>query len=267
VTPVNDPPVARPDKASTPLNTPITLHVTSNDSDPEGDSLTVTVGTQPLHGTVTCGGSTGSCTYTPAAGFTGTDSYTYTVRDGHGGTATATVTITVPNGAPTANPDTIAVLSGTPAVIPVLGNDTDPNGDPLTVISHTNPSHGTVTCTPAGAATVCTYTATPGYTGPDTFTYTVSDGHGNTSTTTVSTTVTNPSDSGNGGGGNGIGGGSGGGGTGSGGGGTGGSGGGGKGGGLPFTGADTQSQSGWALGMLGFGLVLLLAGRKRRTIA
>ena len=50
----------------------------------------------------------------------------------------------------------------------VLANDTDPNGDTLTVTSFTQAAHGTVSCLPSG---LCTYTPT-GLLGPDSFTYT-----------------------------------------------------------------------------------------------
>ena len=69
----------------------------------------------------------------------------------------------------------------------MLANDTDVDGDTLTVTGSTNGAHGTVTCTTAG---VCTYTPAANYNGPDCFTYTVSDGHGGTATGTVSVTVT-----------------------------------------------------------------------------
>ena len=69
----------------------------------------------------------------------------------------------------------------------MLANDTDPNGDTLTVTGKTNGAHGTVSCTTAG---VCTYTPAADYHGPDTFTYTISDGNGGTDTATVTVTVT-----------------------------------------------------------------------------
>jgi hypothetical protein len=69
------------------------VDVLTNDSDADGDTLTVSANSQGAHGTVTC--AAGSCTYTPAAGFSGSDSFTYTVSDGNGGTDTATVNVTV----------------------------------------------------------------------------------------------------------------------------------------------------------------------------
>jgi uncharacterized repeat protein (TIGR01451 family) len=93
VTNANDPPIAVDDNATTPADTPVTIDVLNNDSDPDGDTLTVASVTQGAHGSVINNG--GDVTYTLATGFTGTDSFTYTISDGKGGTDTATVTVTV----------------------------------------------------------------------------------------------------------------------------------------------------------------------------
>jgi len=93
VTNVNDPPVAVADNATTPENTPVTIDVLNNDSDIDGDTLTVDSVTQGTNGSVTNNGS--NVTYSPTLGFNGTDSFTYTISDGNGGTDTATVTVTV----------------------------------------------------------------------------------------------------------------------------------------------------------------------------
>jgi VCBS repeat-containing protein len=93
VTNVNDPPVAVADNATTPEDTPVTIDVLNNDSDIDGDTLTVDSVTHGINGSVTNNG--GNVTYTPAPGFNGTDSFTYTISDGNGGTDTATVTVTI----------------------------------------------------------------------------------------------------------------------------------------------------------------------------
>jgi len=93
------PPVAVDDSATTNQNTPVPIVVLANDSDPDGDPLTVTAFTKGAHGTVTF--SDNVATYTPSTGFGGTDSFTYTISDGHGATASATVTVRV-NQAPVA---------------------------------------------------------------------------------------------------------------------------------------------------------------------
>jgi uncharacterized protein len=92
---VNDAPVAVNDSATVSKNGSGVIFILANDSDVEGDTLTVTSFTQPAHGTVTYSTKNKNFRYTPTRGFTGTDTFTYTISDGHGGTATATVTITV----------------------------------------------------------------------------------------------------------------------------------------------------------------------------
>jgi hypothetical protein len=94
ITATNDPaPTATNDSASTSPSTPVAIDVLANDSDSDGDTLTITGSTMPTHGTASCTAT--QCQYTPANGFTGTDSFQYTISDGHGGVATATVTVTV----------------------------------------------------------------------------------------------------------------------------------------------------------------------------
>jgi hypothetical protein len=89
---VNDPPVAVDDAAST-LGAPVDVPVVANDSDVDGDTLSVSEHTEPARGLASCGAST--CKYTPPAGTNfGFDSFTYTVSDGNGGTDTGRVTIT-----------------------------------------------------------------------------------------------------------------------------------------------------------------------------
>ena len=89
------------------------------------------------------------------------------------------------NQAPDAQPDTASTGQGDMVVIAVLANDTDPDGDPLTVISG-SAAHGNVTINADGTIN---YTPNPGFTGTDTVTYTVSDPAGNTDSSTVTVTV------------------------------------------------------------------------------
>lgn len=90
---VNNAPDADDDAASTDEDTPVTIDVLANDSDVDGDSLSVESVTQPDNGSATTNGTT--VAYTPTANFNGEDGLIYSVSDGHGGIVTATVTITV----------------------------------------------------------------------------------------------------------------------------------------------------------------------------
>ncbi len=100
---------------------------------------------------------------------------------------TARVSFTIDiNQPPVAVDDAVTTTAGNPVTIAVLANDSDPDGDTLAVSSFTQGAHGTVTF----AGDVATYTPEAGFTGMDTFTYTLSDGHGGTDTATVKVTVT-----------------------------------------------------------------------------
>ena len=182
-------PSAADDTASTPVNTPVDVLVLNNDSDPDGHSLTVTGSTTPEHGTATC--DSDSCQYIPAPDYTGADSFGYTVSDGHGGTATATVSITVTPGAdgnlpPVAVDDELTVTVNKSGATHVIGNDSDPDFDPLSITLRTGASHGVAQCFTSGT---CLYTPAADYVGPDTFEYTVSDGRGGIDVGLVNVTV------------------------------------------------------------------------------
>ena len=86
---------------------------------------------------------------------------------------------------PTATNDSASTSPSTPVTINVLANDSDSDGDTLTITGSTTPAHGTASCT----ATQCQYTPANGYTGTDSFQYTISDGHGGAATATVTVTV------------------------------------------------------------------------------
>ena len=96
---INRAPVAVDDAATTQVDTPVTVDVLANDSDADGDALTVVSTTAPPNGS-TAINADGTVTYSPNTGFTGTDAFDYTIEDGFGGSATATVTITVVAGPP-----------------------------------------------------------------------------------------------------------------------------------------------------------------------
>jgi large repetitive protein len=184
VAPVNDAPVAQNDVATS--HSPVTIDVLANDSDPDNDALTVTKASAP-HGTVVIN-SDNTLTYNPNDGFSGQDTVSYTISDGHGGTATAKVTVTVAlpsNAAPVAANDSAATNEGAPVTINVLANDSDPDGDALSV-TKASAANGTVVI---NADNTLTYNPNDGFSGKDTVSYTVSDGHGGTATATAAVTV------------------------------------------------------------------------------
>ncbi|WP_292658826.1 Ig-like domain-containing protein [Nitratifractor sp.] len=183
----SNPPTANDDSASTDEDTAVTIDVLSNDSDPDGDPLSVTSTSHgPSNGKVTIN-SDNTITYTPNANWHGTDHFDYTISDGTGGTATATVTVTVNpvNDAPIAKDDSANTDVNTSVTIDVLANDTDPDGDTLTIKNVGTPSHGTATISSGKVV----YTPDADYNGTDSFAYTVSDGNGGTDTATVTVTV------------------------------------------------------------------------------
>ncbi len=158
--------------------------VTLSGSDANGDALTYSVTSQPSHGTLT--GTAPNLTYTPALNYNGPDSFTYTVSDGTLTSAPATVSITVTpvNDAPTANAVSRTTAEDTAVSVTLSGSDVD--GDALTYSVTSQPSHGTLT----GTAPNLTYTPALNDNGPDSFTYTVSDGTLTSAPATVSITVT-----------------------------------------------------------------------------
>ena len=174
---VNDSPVANDDTSATDEDTTITIDVLANDVDVDGDTITITAVTA-TNGVVSVNAD-GTLAYTPKADFNGVDTITYTVTDGD--TATVTVDVAAINDAPVANSDATTADESFTATIDVLGNDTDTEGDTLTVIDATA-GFGTVT---VNADSSLTYQGGVDYDGADTITYTVSDGNGGTATGTV----------------------------------------------------------------------------------
>ncbi|MCI2401184.1 Ig-like domain-containing protein [Aliiroseovarius sp. N1Y82] len=193
IVPVGNAPDAVDDGLATDQDVALEINVAAdlltNDSDPNGDPISVTGMTQPANGTLV-DNADGTWTYTPDAGFDGADSFTYTISDGSL-TDTATVNLTVndttpANDAPDAINDSYELDTSGAVVVSaadgVLRNDTDPDGDLLTLTLATGPANGALTLNPDGGFT---YTADPGYTGPDSFTYTITDPSGESDTAAV----------------------------------------------------------------------------------
>ena len=195
-------PVANADTKTTTLNTPVTFDPRTNDSDPDGSSLTITAKTNGTKGTVAINSGT-SLTYTPTTGQSGADSFTYTIADVDGQTATATVSMTIQaaNSPPVAVNDSVELYGTytTPSngtqptgTIDPRWNDSDPNGNPLTITNVTQPSNGTASILGAGTSIVITRTAACPSVNPQvgSVTYTISDGQGGTATGTITSTIT-----------------------------------------------------------------------------
>jgi subtilisin family serine protease len=185
---LNHRPEAIDDAASTAEDTAVDVDVLANDSDLDGDALTVTAVGVPAFGT-TAVNPTGGVHYVPNADANGTDTFGYTVDDGKGGTDAGTITVAVSpvNDPPTAVDDAIVTTRDTSSNIAVLANDIEPDVDPLFVASVSDPPNGSATLE---ADSSITYFPDPGYDGPDGFDYTASDGGGGTDVGHVSVTVT-----------------------------------------------------------------------------
>jgi hypothetical protein len=180
VTVVVNRPTANDDFTDTDAGNGVTINVLANDTDPDGNNklnpATVTITTGPAHGSVTVDPSSGAVTYTPVDGFSGTDGFFYTVKDVANATSNpAHVTIVVNR--PTANNNFAETDGVNPVSVAVLANDTDPDGNnklnPATVTVASGPAHGAVAVDPSTGN--ITYTANAGFSGTDSFTYTVKD--------------------------------------------------------------------------------------------
>ena len=180
ITAVNDAPTAVDDSASTDEDTAVQIVVVNNDTDPDtGDTLTISSSNIPSNGGAEATSPT-TITYTPTLNFNGADSFTYTVSDGADppltDTGAVTITVSAVNDAPTAVNDTATTAADTAVDINVVANDTDLEGDTLSVTAvTTTPSSGDADIKP-GSTTTVTYTPDDSFTGSDSFQYTLSDG-------------------------------------------------------------------------------------------
>ncbi len=181
LTGANDAPVAVDDQDTTRTGQSVTVDILANDSDIDGSLVPSTVAVvQPANGQVNVNPTTGLATYTPDAGFVGTDTFTYTVEDNDGQASNmATVTINVIS-PPVAVNDEVTTFKNVPITIDVLANDTDEGAlVPTSVTVVNQPTHGSVTVLADGSIV---YTPVTGFSdADDTFTYTVDDNDGLTS--------------------------------------------------------------------------------------
>ena len=175
----NNPPLANTDAAIIYVNDTATGNLVINDSDPDGNNITIntTPVDNPQFGTVTINAD-GSYTYVPNVGFEGNDQFVYEICDDGNPVlctqGTAIITVIPDNTPPVANNDIANMLSDSSFTGNVLTNDYDLDGDNLTVNTTpvTNPSNGNVTLDGNGTYT---YTPNPGFVGNDQFTYVICD--------------------------------------------------------------------------------------------
>ena len=207
----NRQPVAMDDSRTTPEDTPLSGNVIGSggtgdvaDGDPDGDTLAVTkivvegvtypvpANGSPLNVSIPGKGvlqfdKTGAYTFTPVADWHGAvPDITYTIDDGRGAsnsTAPATLSIIVTPVVDVAD-DTASTLANRPVTTPVLGNDSFGNPD-ATITATTPPANGSIAINPDGSIT---YVPNPGFSGEDSYSYTVKSG-GRTETATVRITV------------------------------------------------------------------------------
>ncbi len=193
VTAINDAPVAVNDGYAIAEDTTLVLGppgLLLNDSDVDGDSLTVTLVTGPSHGSLILN-TDGSYSYTPDLNYNGPDSFSYVANDGLASSLEATVTLTVTavNDAPVAMNDSYSTNSGVLLTVGdpgVLANDSDLDGDVLTASVITAPAHGSLVLATNGSFT---FTPSAGFSGIDNFSYMASDGLVNSTVATVTITV------------------------------------------------------------------------------
>ena len=181
----DDPPVANNDIAIVNEDSQVGVPVLANDDDPNGDTLAIDSFTQASNGTVTQNNDI--LVYTPDDDFNGSDSFSYTINDGNGNTDSATVFVTINavNDNPVANNDSGTTDENVPVIVDLVGNDSDIDGDTLSIDSFTQPANGIVTDNGDGTIT---YAPDSGFFGSDSFTYTVTDGN-LTDSATVQLTV------------------------------------------------------------------------------
>ncbi|MEO0994244.1 MAG: cadherin-like domain-containing protein, partial [Pseudomonadota bacterium] len=179
-------PEAEDDAVTIPFGSEAEVNVLGNDTDPDGDTLSITA--IDASDGVTAELHQGGILVTPEPGFSGPATVAYTISDGKGGSDTAQINVTVaerPNRAPDAGDDSIDLAFGSRSFVSVLRNDTDPDGDDLTITS-VEASDG-LTAIVRGPDILVG--PEEGFSGDGRVIYTVSDGRGGTDTAQVFVTV------------------------------------------------------------------------------
>jgi hypothetical protein len=186
VTPVNEPPVASPDYVLLDEDTAIDIDVLSNDTDPDGDPVSLVGYSQPSHGSVAPGPGK-MLHYQPSAHYRGPDAFTYTIADPQGETNQTTVSLIVKpvNHLPAAQSFNFTLNKNSSQNITFAASDPDPEDTQFTFTIVDSPQHGSLWTYPK----VATYYPTNGFYGTDSFTYVANDGKGDGPFATVLLTV------------------------------------------------------------------------------
>jgi hypothetical protein len=181
---VADAPVAENQTVETNEDTALAIGLVASDAD--RDPLKFRIQRLPANGSL--GGEPPDVWYAPNADYNGSDSFVFAVDDGRGGSDTGTVSIRIRAvaDAPVALDDEATTDEGRVVDIAVLGNDSDPDGDVLRIVSVTRGANGWVLIN--GDETL-RYQPNEGFSGLDGFAYTISDDRGETATATVSVRV------------------------------------------------------------------------------
>jgi large repetitive protein len=191
-------PMAGNDQAATSEDQAITIDVIRNDSDPDGDELHIQSIAQGPDGTANLAAVAGFIQFTPNPNFNGQTRFSYTVADSTGATASALVTVFVNpvNDPPVASDRSATVAEDGSVTILFQARDPDKEGCDLVFIAEPNTSFGHLSpftdagCSPNGDMATAVYTPLPGYNGPDSISYVVSDGAVQSNFARVSITVT-----------------------------------------------------------------------------
>ncbi|MFW1182869.1 tandem-95 repeat protein [Vibrio parahaemolyticus] len=173
ILPINDAPNAKNDVITTEEDTAVTIDVLVNDSDVEGDVLSIQSASVPSEqGSVDI--VNGKLVFTPAENFNGDATITYIVTDGDlTDEAKVTVTVTPVNDSPVAVDDTVSTQEDTVVTIDVLPNDSDVDGDKLSIQSASVPeAQGKVEIVDGKLV----FTPAENFNGHAEITYTVTDG-------------------------------------------------------------------------------------------
>ena len=197
----NDPPDAVNDEATTNEDTPVDITVLTNDSDPDGDPLDVTVATDPANGSVVIN-EDNTLTYTPDENFNGEDTFEYTISDGKGGTDTATVSITVNPAVDFPTTDDKSVSGNEDNDIPITLSGDDSDGTVVKFTINTLPADGVLKL--GGVAVTAgqvidangdeeaslTFTPNANWNGDSSFTYASQDNDANDDATPATVSIT-----------------------------------------------------------------------------